>query len=98
MKMEIQEPSSCCKYCMSFRAVNRKKRSAGKISAQPHTILCIQFLDRENTDKNNTLPLGKQICLTIELGYAEILPNSGLVCHLLVDTFTSFCLKCWLSE
>ena len=51
---------------MSFRAVNRKKKSAGKISAQHHTTLCIQFLDRENTDKNNTLPLGKQICLTIE--------------------------------
>ena len=26
----------------------------GKISAQPHTTLCIQFLDRENNDKNNT--------------------------------------------
>ena len=24
----------------------------GKISAQPHTTLCIQFLDRENNDKN----------------------------------------------
>ena len=32
-----------------------------KISAQPYTTLCIQFLDREN--KNNTLPLGKQIVL-----------------------------------
>ena len=37
----------------------------GKVSAQPHTTLCIQFLDRENNDKNNTLPLGKQICFTI---------------------------------
>ena len=36
----------------------------GKTSAQPHTTLCIQFLDRENNDKNNTLPLGKQICFT----------------------------------
>ena len=35
----------------------------GKISAQPHTTLCIQFLDRENNDKNNTLPSGKQIVL-----------------------------------
>ena len=35
----------------------------GKISAQPHTTLCIQSLDRENNDKNNILPLGKQICL-----------------------------------
>ena len=33
-----------------------------KISAQPRTTLCIQFLDRENNEKNNTLPLGKQIC------------------------------------
>ena len=31
----------------------------GKISSQPHTTLCIQFLDRENNDKNNTSPLGK---------------------------------------
>ena len=47
----------------------------GKISAQPHTTLCIQFLDRENNDKNNRLPLGKQICFTIVWGCAEILPN-----------------------
>ena len=47
----------------------------GKISAQLHTTLCIQFLDREKNDKNNTLPLGKQICLTIVWGCAEILPN-----------------------
>ena len=46
----------------------------GKISTQPHPTLCIQFLDRENNDKNNTLPLGKQICFTIVWGYAEILP------------------------
>ena len=46
----------------------------GKISAQPHPTLCIQFLDRENNDKNNTLPLGKQICLTIVWGCEEILP------------------------
>ena len=31
----------------------------GKISAQPHTTLGIQFLDRKNHDKNNTLPIGK---------------------------------------
>ena len=47
---------------------------AGKISAQPHTTLCIQFLDRESNDKNNTLPLGKQICFTRAWGSAEILP------------------------
>ena len=40
----------------------------GKISAQPHTTLCIQFLDRENNDKNNTLPSGKQICFTMVRG------------------------------
>ena len=39
--------------------------SGGKISAQPHTTLCIQLLDRENNDKNNTFPLGKRICFTI---------------------------------
>ena len=33
-------------------------RVFGKISAQPHTTLCIQFLDRENNDKSNRLPLG----------------------------------------
>ena len=32
------------------------KNNAGKISAQPHTTLSIQFLDRENNDKNNALP------------------------------------------
>ena len=42
----------------------------GKVSAQPHATLCIQFLDREN----NTLPLGKQICFTLVWGCAEILP------------------------
>ena len=44
-----------------------------KISAQPYTTLCIQFLDREN--KNNTLPLGKQICFTKVWDCAEILPK-----------------------
>ena len=47
----------------------------GKISAQPHPTLCIQFLNRENNDKNNTFPLGKQICFTIVWGCAEILPK-----------------------
>ena len=44
----------------------------GKISAQPHPTLCIQFLDRENNDKNNTLPLGKQICFKVVWDCAEI--------------------------
>ena len=41
-------------------------------TAQPHTTLCIQLLDRENNNKNNTLPLGKQICLTIVWGCEEM--------------------------
>ena len=53
----------------------------GKISAPPHPTLCIQFLDRENNDKNNTLPLGKQICFTILGGCAEILPKILLLLH-----------------
>ena len=53
---------------------DRIQTFAGKVSAQPHTTLCIQFLDRENNDKNNTFPLGKQICFTIVWGCAEILP------------------------
>ena len=44
-----------------------------KISAQLHTTLCIQFLDRENNDKKNTFPLGKQICFTVVWSCAEIL-------------------------
>ena len=61
----------------SIRATLRKwsEKILGKISAQPHTTLCIQFLDWENNDKNNRLPLGKQICFTIVWGCAEILPN-----------------------
>ena len=50
----------------------------GKFTAQPHTTLYVQFLDRENKDKNNRLPLGKQICFTIVWGCAEILPFCGL--------------------
>ena len=59
---------------------------SGKISAQPHPTLCIQFLNRENNDKNNTFPLGKQICFTIVWGCAETLPHflpeTGIIeCH-----------------
>ena len=43
----------------------------GKISAQPYPTKCIQFLDRENNEKNNTLPLGKQICFSIVWGCAK---------------------------
>ena len=31
----------------------------GKISAQPHTTLCIQFLDRGNNDKKQYIVVGK---------------------------------------
>ena len=52
---------------LQFKKKNKKKSggSFGKISTRPHMTLCIQFLDRENNDKSNTLPLEKQICLTI---------------------------------
>ena len=56
----------------------------GKSSVQPHTTLCIQFLDGGNNDKNNTLPLGKQICFTIVWGCAEMLPKNspdGITIH-----------------
>ena len=74
----------------------------GKISAQPHTTLCIQFLDRENNDKNNTLPLGKQTCFTIVWGYAETLPIVNLK-TLVSGFFTQLVLKIveissWLNE
>ena len=71
-------------------------RIVGKISAQPHTTLCIQFLNRENNDKNNTFPLGKQICFTIVWGCAETLPNcletlhqNGLILHIMSIHLTS---------
>ena len=44
------------------------KEAEGEISAQPHTKLCIQFLTRENNEKNNTFPLGKQICFDDSMG------------------------------
>ena len=58
-----------------FRSFLTNKHILGKISGQSQTTLCIQFLDRENSDKNNTLPLGKQICFTIVWGCAETLPG-----------------------
>ena len=51
---------------MHWKKVQRN--NLGEISTQPHTTLCIQFLDRENNNKNNRLPLGKQICFTIVWG------------------------------
>ena len=57
---------------LSLRLQLLRSENFGKISAQPHPTLCIQFLDRENNDKNNTFPLGKQICFTIVWSFAEI--------------------------
>ena len=37
----------------------------------------------KNNNKNNTLPLGKQTCLTMVWGCAEILPRSNCVCELI---------------
>ena len=61
----------------------------GKISAKPHPTLCIQFLNRENNDKNNTFPSGKQICFTTVWGCAETLPNKA--CDKKVSSFRSQC-------
>ena len=58
--------------------VDTDQAKSGKISTQPHSTSCIQFLDRENNDKNNTLPLGKQNCFTTVWGCAEILPKTFL--------------------
>ena len=74
----------------------------GKISAQPHPTLCIQFLNRENNDKNNTFPLEKQIWFTLVWGYAETLPIV-LLKTLVSGFFTQLVLKIveissWLSE
>ena len=61
------------KRVFKFWVVDKKiSKIYGKISAQPHTTLSVQFLDKGNNDKYNTLPLGKQICFTIVLGCAEI--------------------------
>ena len=54
------------------------KQKEVKFLHSPHSTSCIQFLDRENNDKNNTLPLGKQICFTTVWGCAEILPKTFL--------------------
>ena len=73
--LEQLKPSECN---ISFRtAMNSYIKLLGKISAQPHTTLCIQFLNRENNDKNNTFPLGKQICFAIVWGCTETLPERG---------------------
>ena len=67
--------SSLERSCHTYRGCPsvtvHEDRDLRKIPAQPHTTLCIQFLNRENNDKNNTLPLGKHICLTIVWGCAK---------------------------
>ena len=68
-----QGKAYCCVSQRYYCILNCVINLFGKISAQPHTPLCIQFLDRENNDKNNIFPLGKQICFTIVWGCAEIL-------------------------
>ena len=65
----------------STRILKKSRKVRGKISAQPHPTLCIQFLNRGNKDKNNTFPLGKQICFTIVWGCAETLPQSVWGCR-----------------
>ena len=49
----------------SFKVIYSYENTLDKIVAQPPTTLCIQFLTRENNDKNNTFPSGKQIFFTI---------------------------------
>ena len=73
--MKSSRHSLACVWNDRYRPDVEVSVQFGKISAQPHTTLCIQFLDRENNDKNNTLPLGKQICFSIVWGCAEILPS-----------------------
>ena len=63
----------------------QKKNYEGKISAQPHRTLCIQFPDRENNDKNNTLPLRKQICFSMVWGCAENLSRSITIPKILIN-------------
>ena len=46
-----------------------------KISTQPYITLCVQFLDTENNDKNNTLPLGKKYLFYNSMGLCRMLPN-----------------------
>ena len=73
-------------------SIDSRIRKTGKISAQPHPTLCIQFLNRENNDKNNTFPLGKQICFTIVWGCAETLPKDLMTGHY---SFTTYITSKW---
>ena len=60
---------------------------AGKISAQPHTTLCIQFLTRENNEKNH-ISIGKTdlfynsmgLCGNFTYSSAVFLPQNHAIC------------------
>ena len=55
----------------SFKVIYSYENTLDKIVAQPPTTLCIQFLTRENNDKNNTFPSGKKIFFYNSIGPAE---------------------------
>ena len=81
-KINIDQPGIILKSerkLVLARFCDCKTTFQGKISAQPHITFCIQFLDRENNNENNTVRLAKQICFTIVRDYAEILPVSAVI-------------------
>ena len=57
----------------------------GKISAKPHTTLCIQFLNRENNDKNSKISIGKTALFTTAWDNPKYLPK--LIPSLAVSAF-----------
>ena len=64
--------------CLSFVSAFENSSVSillGKISAQPHTSLCTQFLDKENNGEKISLPLGLGYCFRIIRGYSEISPS-----------------------
>ena len=68
---ECPEFLKSCHFSIRHEITQAIVTKCGKISAQPHPTLCIQFLNREN----NTFPLGEQICFTIVRSCAETLPQ-----------------------
>ena len=59
-----------------------KSIEVGKISAHPHPTLCVQFLNRENNDKNNTQILCVRRSFWRFLPFLLVLP-SLLFSHIL---------------
>lgn len=53
----------------------KSRTNWGKISAQSHTTLCIQFLRKENSVKRNILTLQVQLCFGMIWGYTEMFPK-----------------------